>query len=144
MKRSRPKQHTRKLKSGKKVTINKGVKKKKKRSMPVYIYRESTGGKHLGNEIDPKVRSMRNLEPINFGDGYPDDEMSYAFEEITNDYGDIDEVRVTNPEDDVIEFQWKRDQGTTWPNKEAMFPTSRDKTLSSDKLRQVKKLRDDQ
>lgn len=32
MKRSRPKQHVRKLKSGKKVVVNKGVKKKAKRA----------------------------------------------------------------------------------------------------------------
>ena len=114
--------------------------------MGVYVYRQRMGGKHLGDETDPENAQLRQATPIpSRYREFPQGQMQYAFEKIAEDDGDINEVRVTDP-DDFIVYQWKKGEGTTFPqgkDKERMFPRNLDNQLPPDKLKQVKKLRDD-
>lgn len=110
---------------------------------PVFVYRRSLGGKHKGNERNNEVRGLYGPSKVKDESSSMEGNMKYAFDTIDNDHErDVDEIRVTDP-DDMIIYQWKRGGGTVFPDKNQMFPREYDGTLSKDKLRVVKRLRDD-
>jgi hypothetical protein len=103
---------------------SKGIKTSIRKSfMPVYIYRESTGRKHKGNELDNEVRAMYKDKPIDhildnpiehYRDGdhnkKEEMEMDYINEQVKNDKkNDIREIRWTDNNDFMI-MNLKRDK----------------------------------